>query len=294
MPTIVVRRGLLIVCTLFTFLATMRAQTANCTFQPIPLPSNIIRFTPNGINDYGNVVGTADSKTATEHRGFIGYSDGIFKTFAFDGNPQTAFSKRNRLGVTVGYFQSPDLNFHGMVYKNGVATKLDYPGASETYLTGINASGTIVGYYFTTAGKLHGFAYAKGKFSQIGYPGKDFALPTAINDNGAIVGTYEQLNSNGVHGFIRENGVFRSLDDPKSTGNTFPNDINNSGVVVGYYSAPGIVGGAFWYKDGAFKDIVMANAASSYAFGINSQQQVTGYAYVKGQNTPVRYIATCQ
>ena len=35
----------------------------------------------------------------------------------------------------------------------------------------------------------------------------------------------------------------------------------------------------------------MANAASSYAFGINSQQQVTGYTYVKGQKTPVRYIA---
>ena len=76
--------------------------------------------------------------------------------------------------------------------------------------------------------------------------------------------------------------------------NTFAIDINNSGVVVGYYSAPGTVGGAFWYKDGAFKDIVLPNAASSYAFGINSQQQVTGYAYVKGQKTPVRYIATCQ
>ena len=46
-----------------------------------------------------------------------------------------------------------------------------------------------------------------------------------------------------------------------------------------------------WYKDGGFKDIAMANAASSYAFGINSQQQVIGYTYVKGQKTPVRYIA---
>ena len=111
MPTTFVRRELLLACTLFTFASHTPAQTANCTFQPIPLPSNIIRFTPNGINDYRNVVGTADSKTGTEHRGFIRYSDGTFNTFAYDGNPQTAFTRRNRLGVTVGYFESPDLNF---------------------------------------------------------------------------------------------------------------------------------------------------------------------------------------
>ena len=292
MPTTFVRRELLLACTLFTFAATMRAQTANCTFQPIPLPSKIIRFTPNGINDYSNVVGTADSKTGTEHRAFIRYSDGTFNTFAFDGNPQTAFTRRNRLGVTVGYYESPDLNYHGMVYKNGVATKLDYPGASDTYLTGINASGTIVGYYFTSAGKLHGFQYAKGKFSPVEFPGNPISVPEAINDNGAITGYFE--NATGTHGFVRQNGAYRSFDDPKSTGNTFAIDINNSGVVVGYYSAPGTVGGAFWYKDGAFKDITMPNAASSYAFGINSQQQVTGYAYVKGQKTPVRYIANCK
>ncbi len=294
MPTTFVRRALLLACTLFTFAATMQAQPANCTFQAIPLPSNIIRFTPNGINDYSNVVGTADSKTGTEHRAFIRYSDGTFKTFAFDGNPQTAFTGRNRLGVTVGYYESSDLNYHGMVYKNGAATKLDYPGASSTYLTGINAAGTIVGYYFTTGSVIHGFRYAKGKFSTVKVPGSYDTVPTAINDNGAIVGYYQKVHVTGTYGFVVENGVYRSFEDPKSTGNTFPNDINNSGVVVGYYSAPGTVGGAFWYKDGAFKDIVLPNAASSYAFGINSQQQVTGYAYVKGQKTPVRYIANCQ
>ena len=68
MPTTFVRRGLLIACALFTFATTLQAQTANCTFQPIPLPSNIIRFTPNGIKDYGNVVGTADTNAGTPNR----------------------------------------------------------------------------------------------------------------------------------------------------------------------------------------------------------------------------------
>ena len=147
----------------------MQAQTANCTFQPIPLPSNVIRFYPSGINDYGNVVGTADLKTTgQEHNGFIRYSDGTFKTFAFNGNLTTNFTRRNRQGVTVGYFMSPSLSIHGLVYQNGVATRLDYPGSSSTYLTGINASGSIVGYYFTTGSLLYGFKYSKGKF----YPGE--------------------------------------------------------------------------------------------------------------------------
>ncbi len=292
MPTTFVRRGLLLACTLFTFATTMQAQTANCTFQAIPLPSNIIRFDPSGINDYGNVVGTADAKTTgQEHNGFVRYSDGTFKIFAFNGNLATNFTRRNRQGVTVGYFKSPSLNYHGLVYQNGVATRLDYPGASSTYLTGINASGTIVGYYFKTGSTVYGFKYAKGKFSPVAFPGKNDIEPAAINDSGAITGSYQ--DASGMHAFILENGAYRTFGDAKFSGAT-PNDINNSGVVVGYYAAAGGGAGAFWYKDGEFKEIAMPNATSSYAFGINSQQQVTGYAYVKGEKTPVRYIANCE
>ena len=114
-----------------------------------------------------------------------------------------------------------------------------------------------------------------------------------MNDNGAITGYYQEVNTGVIHGFILQNGVYRTIADPKFGGAT-PSDINNSGVVVGYYAAAGGGAGAFWYKDGKFQDIAMPNATSSYAFGINSQQQVTGYAYVKGQQTPVRYIANCQ
>ena len=106
-----------------------------------------------------------------------------------------------------------------------------YPGAFDTYLTGINASETIVGYAFTSGGNLHGFRYAKGKFSSGEFPGNPITIPEAINDNGAITGYYE--NASGTHCFVRPNGAYRSFDDLKSTGNTFPNDINNSGVVVG-------------------------------------------------------------
>jgi uncharacterized membrane protein len=297
MATPLLRTALLAAC-LSTFATTIQAQTANCTFQPIPMPSNITKFQPTGINDYGNVVGGAESKTGQKYNGFIQYKDGNFKTFAFNGNLQTSFTKRNNHGVTVGYFLSPALRHHGMVYSHGVATRLDYPGSFQTQLTGINSDGAIVGYYFTVTGTLHGFQLANGTFSPVEFPGKYYTAPTAINDNGVIVGYYQNLNSNVVHGFVLENGVYRTLDNPKDntgTGNIFPEDINNSGTIVGYYAVPTSTGGhAFWYKNGIFEDIVMPDGTSSFAFGINSQNQLTGMSYVKAQPTPVRYIATCQ
>jgi probable HAF family extracellular repeat protein len=297
MATPLFRSALLAAC-LSAIATIIHAQTANCTFQPVPMPSNITKFQPAGINDYGNVVGTAESKTGQKYNGFIQYNDGNFKTFAFNGNLQTAFTKRNNRGVTVGYFKSPALRYHGMVYSNGAATRVDYPGSFQTQLTGINSDGTIVGYYFTATGELHGFQFAKGAFSPVEYQGKYYSAPVAINDNGVIVGYYQNLNSNVVHGFILENGVYHTLNNPKDStgaGNIFPSDINNSGSIVGYYSVPTSSGAhAFWYKKGIFEDIVMPDGTSAYAFGINSQNQVAGMSYVKGQPTPVRYIATCQ
>src|SRR5947208_15960974 len=90
-------------------------------------------------------------------------------------------------------------------------------------------------------------------FKTLDFPSATKTEAFAINENGQIVGFY--VDSTGLmHGFLDQNNVFTTIDDPLGTnnplfGNSAATGINNPGTIVGYYfDATGIAHGCIESK----------------------------------------------
>lgn len=300
-------RSRLIMSAAFLFLSSIfvHSQTATCTnwkvFQlpsPWTLPGLIYQF---GINRWGTIVGGATPDHSYAY-GFVRYSDGGFTTFkAPKSSPasSTFFTRRNNSGVTIGYYGDSSFRLHGVVVSGSKSVTVDYPGAFYTILYGINNWGTIVGVHYDGqggGGYPRGFKLKNGKFTSIYYPNSILTVPNSINDKADVVGLYwdKQMVQ---HGFILENGIYKTLDNPKNNPQFSPNgnvltDINGSGAVVGYYYiGPTIY--SFIYANGVFKDILPTNGSNTYVEGINGFGQVVGTTTLSSGSQPL-FTAHCQ
>jgi hypothetical protein len=272
------------------------AQTATCNnWTTFTLPSPWIRTLPNGINQYATVVGyTYDPGQNTE--GFIHYPDGSFKLYRAPNSAGTQLSRRNTQGVSVGtYWDTTSAHHkHGIVVYSSSSATVNYPAASDTYATGINKWGSIVGFYLDSSRNYQGYELKNGKYTRIHYPGSVWTTVSSINDSGVIVGTYATGVSGTAshgHGFVLQNGVFKTINDPKGTGGgTYLNDINNSGTIVGVYF-PNENPQGFININGIFKDIKAPNSSGTTVSGINGYGYVTGEATISGSTG---YTAHCQ
>jgi hypothetical protein len=175
----------------------------------------------------------------------------------------------------VGWYTDSAFITHGLVVSGSNYVTVDYPGASATLLTSINQWGTIIG-SFQNPGQGT-FKLKNGTFKKISYPGSTSTVAASINDNGVIVGSYGDPLNSSYHGFILQNGIYTTLDNPKADteSGTQLKDINNSGAIVGWYYA-GPIGHSFIYKNGVFADINPPNGTYTLVSGINSFGDVTG------------------
>jgi hypothetical protein len=87
-------------------------------------------------------------------------------------------------------------------------------------------------------------------FLNIDYPGAYLTFPTAVNDSGAIVGYYLETQLGPYHDFLYAHGVYTTIDDPEGT--TFPEGINNNGVISGLYECCQAENHGFTYENGVF------------------------------------------
>lgn len=123
---------------------------------------------------------------------------------------------------------------------------------------GINNRGEISGncVFPSTTPSGQGFLRRpNGELILINFPG---ALSTAafkLNDNSQVVGFYQSANR-ALHGFIRSDGVFQTIDLPHNLSQALPRGINNLGHVVGDYTdLSGTTHGFIRYPDGSFSPI---------------------------------------
>ena len=292
---------------LLTFLGVSTlssAQTdASCSFTTFSAPKGYSWPSPSGTTDYGTIVGSIYSPPINSEsfsRGMIRYSGGGITTYNYPNAQDTWFSRRNNAGVTVGYYDAGNpTNFHGIVLSGSKVVQVDYPTGQDksTWLYGINKWGSIVGSYVTwingnfTTGA---FKLQNGKFLPVKYPSAISTDALSINDNGVIVGRYSNTESANpevhYHGFILQNGVYKSIDDPAGTSQygTEINDINVQGVMVGdWISRPSenqTVPHAFIYKNGVFEHIHYPGALATSASGINKFGTVVGTARMPANN----------
>jgi hypothetical protein len=281
---------MLLLAALTTSFTTAQAQNASCTFSYfVPPAPYTAAFEATGINHYGTVVGQASSSTVVKAMIHI---NGGTQIYAAPGADYTSLSRRNSAGTSVGfYIASGSSNPQGLVLTSAFHfTTLNYPGAQSTRLWAINKYNTIVGSFVTsTGGTQQGFRYNGGHFSLIQFPGAVQTIPQGINDSGVIVGQYTLGNQeNPPHGFILQNGSYRSLDVGGS-GGTQPSDISNSGTIV--------ISSNALYKNGISKLVAAPGADETFVNGINDLNNITGTAHFP-DNTPggfwKAFTAHCQ
>ena len=111
--------------------------------------------------------------------------------------------------------------------------------------------------------------------------------PTDLNDHGAIVGLLESGSGTAFHtaGFLFSGGKFTHFKFPGSS-DTFANDINKNGVIVGSFRVAGGTGGAFRVQSGVFSQVKIPGFpnASPVAEGINDLGDIVGVMTRNGMN----------
>jgi probable HAF family extracellular repeat protein len=202
-----------------------------------------------GINDAGTIVGSYINSSG-HYEGFMDNA-GAFTNISYPGAEATLAEDINDAGTVVGWFYDTNGGPHGFILSSGTYTEVNHPGAGTssgqgTGLNGIADNGTITGWYMTSHNVEHGFLYKSGSFTSVNMPGAADSAATCISRSGAlIVGVFWNAGSQ-ISGFELDRGVYTPLRDPAAgKGSTEPQDVNNTGTVVGIYTPPGRATSAF-------------------------------------------------
>jgi len=253
------------------------------------------------INDSGTVVGSADTADA-------------LRAFTYHGGALTALPEDlwvardiNQAGAITGSGRVEGYFSNAYIYANGVATFLGgLPSTDEEGSAGIgiNNAGKVVGEAIVGGAPnrpTQPFLYSGGVMQDLGNFGGIFSDARAINDHDQVVGAAggPYLNDGNLYpakAFLWEDGVMRMLGEFSPNGNSFANDINNLGQIVGTArSAQADL--AFLYQGGSMVPLdALIDPASGWtitdANGINELQQIAATACKLGVCYAVRLDPT--
>ncbi len=191
----------------------------------------------------------------------------------------------NNAGVIAGYFgDGTIINNNGFTYANGAFTPENVAGADQTQVVAIN--NTLTSGHYNTAGFSvnnasgvnRGFTNISGVVTNVDGPGSTFTQVLGLNDKNRAVGFY---TAGGVtSGFVYNTSTtaLTTLNLPASWNATSvtATGINNSGVIVGFYtSCAGCIAG-FIDNNGTFSSPTDLNGTNPMFFGINNLGQVVG------------------
>ena len=203
-----------------------------------------------GINDTGISVGfwsTQNTKSmANNNFGFYDWH-GQFHSVNFPTRnmakpPVNQLLGVNDSGITVGFYMGAKGQAHSYAYSipGGWFHRIRISGSMSTTASGINNHGDIAGFYTGRGGVTRGFLLgAHGHLTRLTVPGSSSTMAFGVNDNREVVGTYMTGSGNNAKsfGFIwsRQFG-FRTVNDPRGSGATTLNGINNAGDLVGFFT----------------------------------------------------------
>ena len=242
----------------------------------------------NGINDSGQVVGTADfhSSHSTSY-GFLYSNGGMQKLGAFFGGFSPTSSNAygiNNSGQVVGSSYAGATGTLAALFSNGTIKDLGklFTYGQESEAFGINDSGQVVGYSDGRA-----FLWQSGSGMQdIGtLPNGTGSTAYAINNSGQIAGFTSGVN----HAFLYSDGSMQDLGTLLGGTSSYAKGINDSGQVVGCSNSSGGEH-AFLYSGGVMVDLnELISPGSGWtlvlATGINDSGQICGWGTnPSGQN----------
>ena len=252
----------------------------------------------DGINNDGLVSGYYLDSSSVAH-GFV-WQNGALRTVNYPGAAYTYLYNVNNQGVVIGYHGNGTTN-HTVTYsvESRKWTALpDIPGypANEGY--GINDAGFAVGNAFLSSTSSYPSNAPAAwiwdpttlSYSFFAVPGSaEYSTePNGINDKGQVAGWYAD-SSGFYHGFLKEYGTYTTVDFPGAP-YTFPDGLNNSGVIQGQILTDSYVAEGFTATSGGVFTVVNYPGLTMTALvGINDHGDVCG-GYSEDSNPSV-YLA---
>ena len=241
----------------------------------------------NGINDNGQVVGTADN-TIGFHAFLWTQATGMQDLGTLQGpeGVQSRAAAINRGGQVVGLsFSLPVSSFYPHAFlwtKQSGMRDLGTLGGISSFASGINDMGQVIGSSYMPNGALHAFLWTEaGGMKDIGTLGGSQSLASAINNNGEVVGLSDTA-SGVTHAFLwtqmagmQDLGTLPGVNSSSAAG------VNMSGQVVGSSWQQGTSGKPFLWTRGTGMQLLgpFGNIPLSDAGPINNAGDIIGSLY---------------
>lgn len=186
-----------------------------------------------GINDHNQVVGYADTLTATH--AFVD-SGTMFDLGTLGGPSSTAYAINNNSWI-VGYSLIPSGANHAFLYKNAVMNDLGTLGGTTSFAYGINNNNWVVGSAMLPNNVTgHAFLWmGGGPLLDLGGLG-GYSMALGINNAGVVVGSSYLPGNTVEHAFYFDG----HMHDLGTLGGTYSRalGINKNGAIVGESSVP--------------------------------------------------------
>jgi hypothetical protein len=220
------------------FVSFLRSGSGKFVILSLPGASD---FRANAINDSKQIAGWYTDSGNVTHS-YIRQPDG---TFTFFDEPDAAslgtFAQAmNNSGAVTGYYYDSQSSIHGFVRDAaGNYASFDAPGGiGSTGGDKINDAGTVIGIFgdFEVDGSFE--RDALGNIQSIAVPGPAVTVAFGINNLDVVVG--EAQGAVGQIAFRRTaTGNYSAINIPPAHISSFGQDVNDSGVIVGFYQDPG-------------------------------------------------------
>jgi hypothetical protein len=271
-----IHRGV-IVAALACALTTAAGAGQVLVFTTIDFPGSILT-NAQGINASGDIVGFYQDSGGRPH-GFLRSGD-QYRSIDFPNASLTQAHGIGPAGDIVGHYQrqneSGAVPAHGFVLtRRGSFLALDYPGHQNTVAQRLLPDGTILGCYHDTdtMDTMHGMEFSRRGFAAM--PEATTMHNGATPDGQLIVGLFTDARDGRGKGYVVNRGAFSPLEVPGSV-LTNAEDVNPSGVIVGFFQDASGAFHGFQYTGGAFGRVDVPGATATRVFGINVHGDMVG------------------
>ena len=219
------------------FVSFLRSGSGKFVILSLPGASD---FRANAINDSKQIAGWYTDSSNVSH-GYIRQPDG---TLTFFDEPDAAglgtrAQAMNNSGEVTGYYYDSQNGIHGFVRDAaGNYASFDAPqGIGTTGGDKINDAGSIIGIYgdFAVNGSFE--RDAQGNIQSVSVPGAGATVAFGINNLDVVVGVAE-TDSSQVAFRRTATGNYLALNIPPAHITSWGQDVNDSGVVAGFYQDP--------------------------------------------------------
>ncbi|GGL12063.1 hypothetical protein [Mangrovihabitans endophyticus] len=238
------------------------------------------------MNETGTVVGNGTLASGNS-RGFV-WRRGQMTALGTLGGSWSRAVAVNEFGVIAGAAATADGNAHAVTWHRGVITDLGTLGGQASTAKGITDRGVVIGESDIADGHIHRFAWTNGQMTDLGLV-PDYTETLGVNNRMQIMGTYLVTQwgypcdcSAGVlqNGQVTTVGNF-GVDEAWMK--SYPYDINNRGVLVGWAATPGptpyiAFDHPFRWRDGTLTDLGTLGGDNGTASAVNDRGLIAGWA----------------